>query len=85
MDVNLPNLNKEAVASEEVHLPDSMNVDPLDLLHERCGHYSKSTLLEEFKHILFSGWGLTSAHILKSFFLRNCVVTYYVSFVPKVR
>ena len=49
--LNLPNLNKEAVALEEVHLSDRMNVDPLDLLHERCGHCSKSKLLEGFKHI----------------------------------
>ena len=49
--LNLPNLNKEGVALEEVHLSDSINVDPLDFLHERCGHYSKSKLLEGFKHM----------------------------------
>ena len=41
--LNLPNLNKEC---GEALLSDSMNVDPLDLLHERCNHYSKSKLLE---------------------------------------
>ena len=50
--LNLPNnLNKEGVALDEVHQSDSMNVDPRDLLHERCGHYSKSKLLEGFMHI----------------------------------
>ena len=72
--LNLPNLNKEGVALEEVHLSDSMNVDPLDLLHERCGHYSKSKLLEGFKHMLFTGSGLTHAHLSKSF-SKNCVGT----------
>ena len=65
--LNLPNLNNEGVALEEVHLSDSMNFDPLDLLHERCGHYSKSKLLEGFKHMLFTGSGLTRAHLSKSF------------------
>ena len=46
--LNLPTLNKEEVALEEVHLSNRMNVDPLDLLYERCGHYSKSSLLEGF-------------------------------------
>ena len=27
--LNLPNLNREAVATEEIYLSDSMNVDPL--------------------------------------------------------
>ena len=40
--LNMPNLNKKGMALEEVHLSDSMNVDPLDLLHERCGHYRKT-------------------------------------------
>ena len=66
--LSLPNLNKEGVALEEVHLSDNMNVDPLDLLHERCGHYSESTLLEGFNHMLFTGSRLTRAHLSKSFF-----------------
>ena len=63
--LNMPNLNKEGVALEEVHLSDSMNVDPLDLLHERCGHCSKSKLLQGFKHMLFTGSGLTPAQLLQ--------------------
>ena len=50
--LNLPNLIKEAVATEEVRIYDSTNVDPLDLLHERCDHYSESKLLEGFKNML---------------------------------
>ena len=65
--LNLPNWNNEGVELEKVHLLDSMNVDPLDLLHERCGHYSKSKLLEGFKHMLFTGSGRTRAHLSKSF------------------
>ena len=40
--LKLPHLNKEGVALEEIHLSGSMYVDPLDLPHEKCGHYSKS-------------------------------------------
>ena len=72
--LNLPNLNnKEGVALEEVQLSDSINVDPLDSLHERCGHCSKSKLLEGFKHLLFTGGGLTRALSLSP---RRCAVTY---------
>lgn len=66
--LNLPNLNKEGVAIDEIHISDNVNVDPLDLLYERCGHYSKSTLLEGFKYMLVTGSGLTRAHFSKSFF-----------------
>ena len=72
------------MALEEVHLFDSINIDTLDLLHERCGHYSKSKLLEGFKHMMLTGSGLTRAHLSKSF-SRSCVGTYYVSRVLKGR
>ena len=48
---------KAAVVTEEVHLSDSMNVNPLDLLHEKCGYHSKSKLLEGFMSMLFTGSG----------------------------
>ena len=57
----------DVLSLPEVHLSGSINVDPLDLLLERCRHFSKSKLLEGFKHMLFTESGLTRAHLSKSF------------------
>jgi hypothetical protein len=41
--LDLPNLtvsDKTGESSEEVHLSDNMDADPVDLLHDRCGHFS---------------------------------------------
>ena len=46
--LNLPNINNGDTI-EGVHLTDTYHADPLDLLHERCGHFSKVKHLEAFK------------------------------------
>ena len=66
--LHLPNLSDAGVSQlGEAHLSDNMHDDPLDLLHERCGHFSKSKLLEAHKHMLFTGSGLSRKHLSKSF------------------
>jgi hypothetical protein len=69
--LHLPNLTlNEAlpeVAVEEVHLSDDMHTDPVELLHERCGHYNKHKLIEAQKHMLFTGSGLGRRHLSKKF------------------
>ena len=51
---------------DEVHLSDSLHSDPLEMLHLRCGHVSKSKLLEGHSHMLFTGSGLSRKHLSKS-------------------
>ena len=51
----------------EVHLSDNMRTDPVELLHERCGHFSKIKLIEAHKHLLFTGSGLGRRHLSKKF------------------
>ena len=51
----------------EVHLSDDMRTDPVELLHERCGHFSKIKLIEAHKHLLFTGSGLGRRHLSKKF------------------
>ena len=62
--LNLPDLTVEE-NSEEVHLSDRTDADPLELLHKRCGHFSKSKLLEAFRNMLFVGSGLNRRHLSK--------------------
>ena len=45
--LNLPDLNKlEVQLVDEVLLSGKLHDDPLDILHMRCGHVSKSKLIE---------------------------------------
>ena len=53
--------------SDEVLLSDQVNCDPLELLHLRCGHVSKSNLLEAHRHMMFTGSGLSRKHLSKRF------------------
>ena len=64
--LNLPNINNGETL-EEFHLTNKYYADPLDLLHERCGHFSKVKLLEAFKHMLFTGSGLERRHLPKQY------------------
>ena len=70
----------EVAAIDDVHLSDNTNFDSLDLLHEICGYYSKSKLLEGFKHMLFTGSGL----IFPCPSPKSCVII-YASHVLKER
>jgi hypothetical protein len=66
--LDLPNLNvsdNTGESSEEVHFSDNMDADPVDLLHDRCGHFSKVKLLEAHRHMLFTGSGLSRRHLSK--------------------
>ncbi len=66
--LDLPNLNLSdniGVSTEEVHFSDNMDADPVDLLHDRCGHFSKVKLLEAHRHMLFTGSGLSRRHLSK--------------------
>ena len=52
MDVlHLPDMTSETEDQqpEEVHLSDRTDDDPLDLLHQGCGHVSKDKLLTAYK------------------------------------
>ena len=51
----------------EVHLSDNMETDPVELLHDRCGHFSVDKLIEAHKHLLFTGSGLTRRHLTKKY------------------
>ena len=62
--IELLNLPDISLASEEVN---NMHGDPLDLLHERCGHFSKPKLLEAHRHMLFTGTGLSRKHLSKTY------------------
>ena len=62
--LNLPDLTV-GENSEEVHLSDRTDADPLELLHQRCGHFSKGKLLEAFRNMLFTGSGLNRRHLSK--------------------
>ena len=64
--LNLLNINN-GETFEKVHLTDKYYADPLDLLHEICGHFSKVKLLEAFKHMLFTGSGLERRHLTKQY------------------
>ena len=60
--LNLPDLNKlEMQFVDEVILSDQLHDDP------RCGHASKSELIKGFRHMLFTGSGLTRSHLFKRF------------------
>ena len=48
--LHLPDISKYDRA-DEVLLSDKVQMDPIELLHLRCGHVSKSKLLEGFKHM----------------------------------
>ena len=49
--LHLPNIGRVCGdICDEVHLSDSMHSDPLEMLHLRCGHVSKSKLLEGHRH-----------------------------------
>ena len=62
--LNLPDLLMEE-SSEQVLLSDKIEIDPLELLHMRCGHVSKSKLLEAFRNCLVTGSGLQRKHLSK--------------------
>ena len=59
--LHLPDISR-CDGVDEVLLSDRMQMDPIELLHLRCGHDSKSKLLEGFKHMLFTGSGLSRQH-----------------------
>ena len=47
--LHLPNITRTDALTEdggEVHLQDNMHIDAVELLHERCGHFSKQKLIE---------------------------------------
>ena len=46
---------------------DNMHTNPVELLHERYGHFSNQKLIRAHKHILFSGSGLERPHLSKKF------------------
>ena len=56
--LNLPNINQvsEINQLDEMMLSDGMHVNRLELLHQRCGHVSKSKLLEGHRHIVLRQW-----------------------------
>ena len=58
--LHLPDISK-CDRVDKVFLSDKVQMDPIELLHLRYGHVSKSKLLEGFKHMLFTGSGLSSA------------------------
>ena len=65
--LNLPNLNKlEMQLENEVLLSHKLHDDPLDILHMRGGHVSKSKLIEGFRDMLFTGSGYSRSHLSKS-------------------
>ena len=62
----LPNLMVEdAPVGGEVYLSDKIDVDPMEILHQRCGHFSKVKLLEAYRNRLFTGSGLQRRHLGK--------------------
>ena len=66
--LHLSNISRDSVhLSDEVLLSDQVNCDPLELLHLRFGHVSKSKLLEAHRHILFTGSGLSRKHLSERF------------------
>ena len=64
--LNLPNINNGEIL-EEVHLTGKCHADPLGLLQERCGHFSKVKLSEAFKHMLFTGSGLVRRYLTRGY------------------
>jgi hypothetical protein len=59
----LPNLRKEMSV---FNISDrNSNMSALSLLHERCGHYNESTLLEGYKRALIEGTGLKRVDLAK--------------------
>ena len=62
--LHLPDISK-CDKVDEVFLSDRVLSDPIELLHLRCGHVSKSKLLEGFKHMLFTGSRLSRQHLSK--------------------
>jgi hypothetical protein len=62
--LNLPDLMMED-PPDVVFLSDKIDVDPLEMLHLRCGHVSKVKLLEAFRNRLFTGSGLQRRHLSK--------------------
>ena len=64
--LHLPDISK-CDRADEVLLSDKVQMDPIELLHLRCGHVSKSKLLEGFKHMLFTGSGLSRQHLSKKY------------------
>jgi molybdopterin-guanine dinucleotide biosynthesis protein len=55
----LPNVSHEAVvlcSSEAALLSDDMGRNPIELLHDRTAHCSKSVLIEGFKKDLFKSF-----------------------------
>jgi hypothetical protein len=59
----LPNLRKDMTV---FNISDrNPNMSALVLLHERCGHYSETTLLEGYKRALIEGTGLKRVDLAK--------------------
>jgi hypothetical protein len=51
----------------EVHLSDKPVTDPFTLLHSRCGHVSKSVLIQGYRQMLFTGSRLRQHHMTKRY------------------
>jgi hypothetical protein len=63
--LHLPDLSKCNHLPDEVLLSDDYSDDPLEMLHLRAGHVSKSKLLEAFRLRLVEGTGLQRQNLSK--------------------
>jgi hypothetical protein len=62
--LDLPDISDEGV---EVLFSDDMGEDPIELLHRRAVHFSRSVLVEAYRRQAISGTKLGMKHLSKSF------------------
>ena len=66
--LHLSNIYNDAGEThDEVRLNDNIHNSPLEMLHLRCGHVSKSKMLEGYRNMLFTGSGLSRRLFSKKF------------------
>ena len=76
--LNLTNMNQDSEVNQldDMMISDDMQVNRLELLHQRCGHVSKCKLLEAHRHMLFCGSGLTRQHLSRRYMMKSELSTY---------
>jgi len=62
------------LTSEVNNLSDKMDVDELDLLHDRAGHFNNGALIEGHKRLLFTGSGLKAQHLRRK--VKRCLCSW---------